>query len=214
MQRSSPLRWLVTNKGEMEIQVCDAGRARWRWGCFSGRSPASCPFPVPSSYPQRLLSTTHIAGVKGSSEEVDEFGLVLKFTWGNTQLQPETDTHTALLCCSPSILSPRSGKVHTPHLWSHTDLMNASTERGAKKEGLAVPWMASSTPSQEAAWLQAHFSGIPGRSASWPAKLLPETKLLPSKDLPYPQGKGRKEGQTSVGHLSTCQTYLIRAAVK
>lgn len=37
-------------------------------------------------------------GAEGSSEELDEFGLVLKFTWGNPQLQPETDTHTHLRC--------------------------------------------------------------------------------------------------------------------
>lgn len=44
----------------------------------------------------------HRAGVEGSSEELDEFGLVLKFTWGNPQLQPKTHTHTlAWLHCPP-----------------------------------------------------------------------------------------------------------------
>lgn len=38
----------------------------------------------------------HRAGAEGSSEELDEFGLVLKFTWGNPQLQPKTHTHTHL----------------------------------------------------------------------------------------------------------------------
>lgn len=49
----------------------------------------------------------HRAGAEGSSEELDEFGLVLKFTWGNPQLQPETDTHTlALLRCPPPPILP------------------------------------------------------------------------------------------------------------
>lgn len=48
------------------------------------------------------------AGAEGSSEELDEFGLVLKFTWGNPQLQPETGTHTLVLlrCPPPPILPP------------------------------------------------------------------------------------------------------------
>lgn len=161
--------------------------------------------------------------MQGSSEEVDEFGLVLKFTWGNTQLRSEPDTDTRIALLSPS--HPASmvwESTHTPHPWSHTglDRVNALPDHRGKEEGLAVPWMASSPPSQEAAsWLQAHLCGIPGRSAFWLANLLPEMKICPSKDCPRPhcprpQGGGRKEGQTSVGHPSLCQTYWNRTAVR
>lgn len=48
------------------------------------------------------------AGAEGSSEELDEFGLVLKFTWGNPQLQPKTHTHT----CVASLSTPLPSCFH------------------------------------------------------------------------------------------------------
>lgn len=80
---------------------------------------------------QRLLSTTHVAGVLGSSEEVDESGLVLKFTWGNPQLQSETDTDACSNCTAvplPPCLHGLGKCTHT-HPWNHTgrDRVNALT---------------------------------------------------------------------------------------
>lgn len=82
----------------------------------------------------------HRAGAEGSSEELDEFGLVLKFIWGNPQLQPETDTYTlGLLCCPPPpILPPWSGRVHTLHPCSHTYCVNRPAEHSVKR-GISCP---------------------------------------------------------------------------
>lgn len=61
------------------------------------------------------------AGAEGSSEELDEFGLVLKFTWGNPQLQPKTHTHT----CVASLSTPSHPasmiweSAHTPSVEPH-----------------------------------------------------------------------------------------------
>lgn len=104
--------------------------------------------------------------MEGSSEELDEFRLVLKFTWGNTQLQFETHTHLhgSVVVPPPSCLHDLGKCTRPTH--GATPTLGMRQLNTVQRKGLAVLWMASSTTTQEAAWLQVRLSGIPGRSVS------------------------------------------------
>ena len=122
--------------------------------------------------------------------------MILKFIWGNKQLQLETETYTLVLLC-PS--APHLGKAHTPKPRRNTGThVNDPNERCAEEKGFAV------LQTDRAAGV----CGVLG-TCVWNPRDLCLSSLWSSLQELLLSSKRRTKGTNICGHQIICQMYIL-----